>query len=190
MTIVDVLQNMWLSKFVFISPSTVCLPLAGLVDACLIPLSSTSSTNLTSTNSLALMSLPSSSLYNWTQAPFSRSSPPTAPSTHLEHTCSVNLPHSLVLVHFVLSAPPPAHIQMYETGSGGQCGGGRLPPRPLYQHLSGNRKASVTPRELIAHNYVKIATSPFIHIYINMSRSIIYRYKNIFDLFVWHVNNH
>ena len=160
MTIVDVLQTIWLSKFVLISPSTVCLPLAGLVDACLIPLSSTSSTNLTSTDSLALMSLSSSSLCNWTQAPYSLSSPPT--STHLEPTCSFNLPHSQVLVHLVLSAPPPAHIQMYETGSGGRCGGGRLPPRPLYQHLSGNRKAIVTRRELIAHYYVKIATSPFI----------------------------
>ena len=162
MTIVDVLQTIWLSKFVLISPSTVCLPLAGLVDACLIPLSSTSSTNLTSTNSLALMSLSSSSLCNWTQAPFSLSSPPAAPSTHLEHTRSVNLPHSQVLVHLVLSTPPPGHIQMYETGSGRRCGGGRLPPRPLYQHLSGNRKAIVTRRELIAHYYVKIATSPFI----------------------------
>ena len=166
MTTEDVLQNMRLSKIVFSSPSTLCLPLAGLVDACLIPLSSTSSTNLTSTDSLALMSLSSSSsLCNWTQAPYSLSSPPTTPSTHLEHTCLVNLPHSQVLVHLVLSTPPPGHIQMYETGSGRRCGGGRPPPRPLYQHLSGNRKASVTRRELIVHNYVKIATSPFIHIY-------------------------
>ena len=156
MTIVDVLQTIWLSKFVLISPSTVFLPLAGLVDACLIPLSSTSLTNL------ALMSLSSSPLCNWTQAPYSLFSPSTSPSTHIEHTCSVNLPHSQVLVHLVLSTPPPGHIQMYETGSGRRCGGGRLPPRPLYQHLSGNRKAIVTRRELIAHYYVKIATSPFI----------------------------
>ena len=160
MTIVDVLQNIWLFTFVFISPSTVFLPLAGLVDACLIPLSSTSLTNL------ALMSLSSSPLCNWTQAPYSLIfSPSTSPSTHIEHTCSVNLPYSLFIVHLVPFCPPPPHIQKYETGSGRRCGGGRLPPRPLYQHLSANRKASVTRRELIAHNYVKIATSPFIHIY-------------------------
>ena len=38
------------------------------------------------------------------------------------------------------------------------CGGGaRPPPRPLYQHLSENRKACVRTEELIVDNYVKIA---------------------------------
>ena len=54
------------------------------------------------------------------------------------------------------SRPPPT-VTAAVTSSCCCGGGARPPPRPLYQHLSENRKACVRTEELIVDNYVKIA---------------------------------
>lgn len=53
------------------------------------------------------------------------------------------------------SRPPPSVTAAVTSSCRG--GGARPAPRPLYQHLSENRKACVRTEELIVDNYVKIA---------------------------------